>query len=113
VRARWDKRGLVVPGQTPFPWGQTHAMLPVATPRDAGRVGVLFSSRDAEGRGHIGQGALDLASLDWHWSPEPLLYPGARGAFDESGVQPACLVREGETWWLFYTGWTRGVTVPF
>ena len=113
VSARWHKRGLVVPGETPFPWARTHAALPVATPRDDGHVGVLFSGRDADGRSHIGSGLLNPESLDWRCSPEPVLGPGELGAFDDRGVTTSCVVCEGETWWLYYTGWTRGVTVPF
>jgi hypothetical protein len=113
VSVRWVKRGRVIPGETAFDWGRTHAMLPVAEPVAGDVVRVYFSSRDGEGRGHIGVGELELQTGRWRVAPEPVLRPGAVGAFDESGVQPACLVCDGERRWLYYTGWTRGVTVPF
>jgi hypothetical protein len=45
--------------------------------------------------------------------PEPVLAPGRLGAFDESGCTMSCVVADGERTLLYYTGWTRGVTVPF
>jgi hypothetical protein len=38
---------------------------------------------------------------------------GVLGAFDDNGVTSSCLVTAGDTRLLYYTGWTKGVTVPF
>ena len=38
---------------------------------------------------------------------------GALGTFDDAGVTSSCLVSVGERRYLYYTGWTRGVSVPF
>jgi hypothetical protein len=46
-------------------------------------------------------------------SQEPVLSPGALGTFDDNGVTPACLVHHEGRRFLFYNGWTRGVSVPF
>ena len=43
----------------------------------------------------------------------PVLSPGPSGAFDESGTTVSCLVHAGGASFLYYTGWTLGVTVPF
>ncbi|HEU4656677.1 MAG TPA: hypothetical protein VFR97_04090 [Capillimicrobium sp.] len=45
--------------------------------------------------------------------PEPVLGPGALGAFDDSGVTGSCIVDHGGRKHLYYSGWSRGVTVPF
>ena len=50
-----------------------------------------------------------LAPLD----PDPVLDLGPLGAFDDSGVTTSCLVSHGSRRLLYYTGWSRGVTVPF
>jgi hypothetical protein len=42
-----------------------------------------------------------------------VLSPGPLGAFDESGVTVSCVVEHGGALYLYYTGWTLGVTVPF
>jgi hypothetical protein len=45
--------------------------------------------------------------------PQPVLDLGALGTFDDSGVTSSCLVTADDRRLLFYTGWSRGVTVPF
>jgi len=78
-------------------------------------VRVYFSARDDQGRSLIGAGALDLDRPPGGLRPDPapLLGPGCPGTFDESGVTTSCLVEHDGTRFLYYTGWTRGVTVPF
>jgi hypothetical protein len=44
---------------------------------------------------------------------EPALGLGELGCFDESGVIGDWIVRRGDDLYLYYTGWNRGVTVPF
>jgi hypothetical protein len=110
----WKKLGLVCDGTQNFSWAATHAALPVVDVR--GSVArVYFSGRDAAGRSSIGVGEIDLSSPAPRMTigPNPVLTLGALGAFDDSGVTSSCMVRsEGQTY-LYYTGWARGVTVPF
>jgi hypothetical protein len=54
-------------------------------------------------------GGLEIAAID----PVPVLAPGRIGAFDESGVTVSCVVPDGGRTLLYYTGWTRGESVPF
>ena len=95
-----------------LPWAASHAALPVV---DEERGELLFSTRDGEGRSRIARAKLDfrdelrVREVD----PEPVLELGEPGAFDDSGVTTSCLVRDGETRYLWYTGWARGVSVPF
>lgn len=110
----WLKHGLLIEPQGQAPWIGTHAALPVVLPAgDHQRV--YFSSRDAQGRSHIGYAALALTTPDVPavYSQGPVLSPGLLGAFDDAGVTPSCLVSHEGRLYLFYTGWTRGVSVPF
>ena len=109
----WQKKGLLLPAPPPVRWGVSHAALPVV--RAAGAVAELyFSTRDAEGRSHIGRATLspDLAG-EPSVESEPLLGPGRLGSFDDAGVTTGCVVDHEEVLYLYYSGWTRGVTVPF
>jgi len=45
--------------------------------------------------------------------PAAVLVPGELGTFDDSGVTMSCVVAHAGRRYLYYTGWTRGVTVPF
>jgi hypothetical protein len=109
----WEKNGVLVPGPPPVPWAASHAALPVA--RSVGNeVELYFSSRDSNGRAHIGRARLssDLAG-EPSYDPQPLLAPGRLGSFDDAGVTTSCLVDDGQELRLYYSGWTRGVSVPF
>jgi hypothetical protein len=110
---RWVKKGLVFDAAGSRPWAASHTALPVAeTAGEALRI--YYGTRDARNRSHIG-------SLETRLGPgeplivgeEPVLGPGILGAFDDSGASPSCLVSSGNTKYLYYTGWSLGVTVPF
>jgi hypothetical protein len=111
---RWAKRHLVFtpPGDVPFV--ASHAALPVV---DAGGNGdrVYWSGRDGQGRARIAFFETDLMNpgRGLRVSTRPVLDLGPLGAFDDSGVTSSCLVNHGNRKYLYYTGWSLGVTVPF
>ena len=76
---------------------------------------LYFSSRDDRGRAQIGRAALDLddAAGKPEIEPEPVVRLGAPGAFDASGVTGGCLVHEGGSRHLYYSGWSLPGDVPF
>jgi hypothetical protein len=108
------KLGLLVGGPPPVDWAKTHASVPFARTAGDGSLQLLFSSRDGDGRSHVGSATVDLERRTvTGYSPEPLLSPGVLGAFDDHGAMGSCLVRHGGDEYLFYIGWSLGVTVPF
>ena len=108
------KLGLLVSGPPPVDWATTHASVPFATTSDDGDLRLLFSSRDGEGRSHVGYATVDLEQRAViGYSAEPLLSPGELGAFDDHGAMGSCLVHHAGNEYLFYIGWSLGVTVPF
>lgn len=109
----WQKQGLLLPAPPPGAWGVSHAALPFA--RATGiDTEIYFSSRDREGRSHIGRATVsgDLGGKP-AFDAEPLLAPGELGTFDDAGVTTGCIVEDGDAINLYYSGWTRGETVPF
>ena len=112
---RWTKLGRIFEPGGQAPWIVTHSALPIVDPIDHG-YRVYFCSRDQNGRSQIGYGHLTLddrpGQLDGI-SSEPVLRPGSLGAFDDAGVTPACLVHHAGRSFLYYTGWSLGVSVPF
>ena len=46
-------------------------------------------------------------------SKEPILQLGEKGTFDEFGVYPASVIREGKVVLAYYGGWTRCESTPF
>jgi hypothetical protein len=113
--AGWRRLGAVALDTAGAPWAHSHAALPVVEPTGRGAWRVYLSLRDIEGRARIGRAAFTLAPTPAFGplDPDPVLDLGALGAFDDSGVTSSCLVAHAGRRFLFYTGWSRGVTVPF
>jgi hypothetical protein len=94
----------------------SHASYPTPLLLDAERIRVFFSPRDALNRSCITY--LDLAIDDEKFEiltllQDPILLPGVRGTFDDSGVTVGSAVRdESQRIFLYYLGWSLGVTVP-
>ena len=111
----WRRLGVLPLDTASAGWATTHAALPIAEQVDAGAWNLYLSLRDGEGRARIGRTRLTLSSqprlapLD----PHPVLDLGVLGAFDDNGVVTSCLSADGSRRLLYYTGWARGVTVPF
>jgi hypothetical protein len=111
----WRRLGRLALDTSRASWAATHAALPVVEPLGGDRFALYLSLRDGDGRARIGRCLLtmsdapSLAPLD----ADPILDLGPLGAFDDSGVTTSCLVSSGADRFLYYTGWSRGVTVPF
>ena len=92
----------------------THAALPIVdTEADPPRL--YFTSRDADGRSHIGVAEIQLGDTPrvTEVQAASALSPGLRGTFDDAGVTGSCLVRHDAGVNLYFTGWSLGVSVPF
>ena len=115
----WTKCGCIFPPATTdgVPnWIGGFGALPFAVPTEDGTCRVFFSGRDQENRSQVGACTLDVAALrvvDGSITPEPLVRSGPAGTFDESGCTMSCVVRHHGAWYLYYSGWTLGRTVPF
>ena len=96
-------------------WAVSHAALPIPEPVGNGRWNIYLSLRDQQGRARIGRALLTLepAPTFAPLEPDPVLDLGERGTFDDNGIVGSCLTKVGDRRYLFYTGWNRGVTVPF
>jgi hypothetical protein len=110
---QWRKMGLVFDASK-FNWSKDTALQP--TPLDMGdRIRVFVGSRDASGVSRIG--FVDLDKNDplkiLGFSKKPVLDVGCDGCFDESGVVPSAVVRQGPLIYLFYAGYQLGSKVRF
>lgn len=116
MTGRWLRLGaLQLDTSRAVAWAVSHAALPIPEPAGEGRWNIYLSLRDSQGRARIGRTVLTLeptpalSLLD----PEPLLELGERGTFDDNGIVGSSLTHVGDRRYLFYSGWNRGVTVPF
>lgn len=114
----WQPRGLLFPppGAHLPDWIGGYGAAPFAVGIASRRARVFFTGRDEGNRSHIGACTVNLERLTVDpagITAEPLLAPGSPGTFDESGCTVSCIVVEGSRWYLYYTGWMLGRTVPF
>lgn len=95
-------------------WAGTHAQVPTALVYED-KVRVFYADRFADGRSYTTYLDLDRADLSrvTYFHKEPILPFGAPGTFDDDGVMPSYAVREDGQVKLYYSGWNRGVTVPY
>jgi predicted GH43/DUF377 family glycosyl hydrolase len=112
---RWRKLGRVFCPDRQHDWMISHAANCVAVPVDTHAYRIFFSTRDGRNRASIGWVIVDLRHPQevLAVASEPVLGPGATGAFDDSGVSLACMVADAGLTYLYYTGWNLGVTVPW
>lgn len=95
-------------------WAGTHAQVPTALVYDD-KVRVFYADRYADGRSYTTYVDLDRGDLGRviYAHKKPILGFGAPGTFDDDGAMPSFPVRHNGQVWLYYSGWNRGVTVPY
>lgn len=112
---RWVKKGLIFSAAHQFDWMAHHASLPVADRIQDEVVRIYFGPRDQQGRTRVARIDVEAGhpANVLYLHDRPVLDLGKRGAFDDSGVMPMCIVNEGTRKYLYYVGWNQGVTVPY
>ena len=112
---KWKKQGLIFVAEGNFEWMVSHAMLPCVRCLGAGDFRVYFSSRDQLNRSRPASFDFNITNPAkiFNLSETPLLELGRRGAYDDSGVMPTCVVENNGVQYMFFNGWSLGTTVPF
>jgi hypothetical protein len=111
---KWRKGGRIYAPSGSRWWARSYATLPTVEVR--GEVlRVYFAGLDEERRGRIGYVDVDAKdpSRILAESAEPVLDLGAPGLFDDSGVNPSCVVEIEGRACLYYVGWQRCERVPY
>lgn len=118
---QWQKLGKVFTPQevTDRPWLKEFAQAPATLVLDD-VVRVYFSCRppaDSNGQYVSNSAWLDLDRNDLfkvrRIAQQPILELGGLGAFDEFGIYPVSVARDGDLIRAYYAGWTRCESVPF
>ncbi|MGP8217103.1 MAG: hypothetical protein ACLQQ4_16155 [Bacteroidia bacterium] len=108
----WKKKGLIYSGNTKA--GFSYASLPIGHFIKAGVIRIYFSMRNSSNASYPFYLDYDLHQKKIiNESVAPILNTGEIGKFDDSGVMPTCLVKNGSELRMYYIGWNLGVTVPF
>ncbi len=112
---KWIKKGLIFKPKGKLDWMVTHAAVPIADRIEGDLYRIYFATRDKENRSHTAYIEIDIKNpkKTLYISENPVLKPGALGTFDDSGAMPSWIINYNDKKYLYYTGWTLGVTVPF
>jgi predicted GH43/DUF377 family glycosyl hydrolase len=112
---KWTKRGLVFAPDGSKWWARSYATIPTAEVLDDSTVRVYFASVDEHQHGRVGFVEINPKnpSKILRESIEPVFGIGDPGTFDDSGVNPSCIVRRGQETLLYYIGWQRSERVPY
>lgn len=112
---KWRKLGLVYAPKGDLWWAKSYATIPTVDVLNEDVLRIYFASLDENRYGRIGYVDVDARNPTrvLYESPAPVLDLGAPGSFDDSGVNPSCVVKQGGEKYLYYIGWQRCERVPY
>jgi predicted GH43/DUF377 family glycosyl hydrolase len=111
---KWQKQGFIFGPHNASAWMKTHAQVPTPLLCD-GFIRVYFSSRPERNLSLTTFVDLEAANPAriLRLNPTPILEPGKPGTFDEHGIMPSSAISDGSKVFLYYSGWSRSVSVPY
>ena len=108
---------LISPGGKTLPiWLQSHAgAVAYYQKNNDGKFYILITGRDAYNRSVIGRAEWDAndPSKLINIEPEPVLKLGPLGSFYDSGTSYPYVIQINGKLIMYFTGWKKGVSVPF
>lgn len=110
----WQQQGMIFKPAGDQAWSRSHAQVPSALVL-ADRIRVYYATRDDQGRSLTSFIDVDRADPGkiLHIHDRPVMGLGAPGCHDEDGVMVGCVLAVGDAVYMYYTGWSRGGSVPY
>jgi predicted GH43/DUF377 family glycosyl hydrolase len=110
----WIKRDIISNVIEKIDWTHSHAQVPTLLLKED-RLRVYFATRPQQNTKLIS--FCDLALDDFtkviYVHDKPILELGEPGTFDQHGIMPSSIVKKGDLIYLYYSGWSRSVGVPY
>jgi len=112
---RWIKKGLIFKPKGDLEWMVSHAAIPYAQQIGDNEYRIYCTGRDSQGRSQIGffeiniENPVEIIKI----SEKPVITLGPTGSFDDRGLTNSWVIQHQEKYYLYYSGWSLGVTVPF
>jgi predicted GH43/DUF377 family glycosyl hydrolase len=113
---KWQKKGLLYKPEGNYSWNKKYGILP--TPLhlpDQNIIRIYFASTNDENIGCIS--FLDVDESDpskiLFAQKTPILLEGDIGTFDDSGCNPASIIKINNQYHLYYFGYQRTLRVPY
>jgi hypothetical protein len=109
---RWQKLGIL---KLPFQGiRNSHTQIPVTLIDTQDELCILYASRDVGGISRTFKCTLDIETLKISKIQDrPILDLGSVGNFDDSGIMPTWILKHDDSYFLYYIGWNKKVSVPY
>ena len=110
----WEKKGIIHNVIEKIGWAKTHAQVPTLLLKKD-RLRVYFATRPQPNVTMTSFCDLDLDDLSKviYVHDKPILELGEPGTFDQHGIMPSSIVEKEGIIYLYYSGWSRSVGVPY
>lgn len=106
----WSESKFLIKANGQEDWFQSHASSACILNRNGSKIDLLITARDKENRSRIGIIEFDLIEKRINKiSKKPIIKLGELGSFYDCGTSYPYVIENK----LYFTGWTKGVTVPF
>jgi hypothetical protein len=111
---KWIKKGLLFQPKQSSTWMSSHAQVPTVLVKDD-RLRIYFASRPKQNLSLTTYVDLDINNFSniLYINPKPILELGDLGTFDEHGIMPSSVIEKDGLVYLYYSGWSRGVSLPY
>ena len=116
---QWEKKGLIFSPDGRYEWMQSHAQNPSVLPL-SDRLRIYFTCRPKEENGDAVAAVTTFIDVEKedpskiiYIHDRPLLPFGEAGTFDQFGIMPGCVIREGDEVRMYYVGWMRTGGAPY
>jgi hypothetical protein len=110
----WIRKGQIFDPRQHKEWSGSHAQVPTAL-LYPDRVRIFYADRNDDGKSYTTYLDVDRRNLAnvIYFHKLPILAFGAAGTFDDDGLMPSFAMRCDKRVCLYYSGWNRGLTVPY
>ena len=111
----WIKKGCIFNIDTAKEWSVDCAQVPTVEVLNDKVWRIYYGSRDKEVRSSISYFDVEAGNPSnvLYVHDKPVLMRGEIGTFDELGVCPSCIVKDGSTKYLYYIGYNVTKTLPY
>lgn len=110
----WIRKGRIFAPADHPDWAGSHAQVPTAL-LYSDRIRIFYADRNESGKSYTTYLDVDRRNLGTvlYYHKVPILPLGAPGTFDDDGMMPSYALRREGLVYLYYSGWNRGMTVPY
>ncbi|MDR0370241.1 MAG: hypothetical protein LBH80_00070 [Prevotellaceae bacterium] len=111
----WIKKGCIFMIDTSKEWSYDCAQVPTVELLSDKVWRIYYASRDSQVRSAVGYFDVEAGNPEniLYRHPSPVFMRGELGTFDELGVGPSFLLKDGDTKYLYYIGYNVTKTLPY